>query len=107
MVPQNQLDNVSIPKGLATQLGVYGTAVLAIAALVSAVLNGDHTPETLTALATATIVLATTIYGRMKQAAAVYRDAPSPLQGIQQAAEVINAPLGPGGEEGGTTLHKG
>lgn len=84
----------AVPVGIATKLGVYGTSVLAIVALVTAVLDGDHTPETLTALATATIVLATTIYGRMVQAAALLRDAPSPLQGLQEAANVINAPLG-------------
>lgn len=85
--------NTAIPVGLATKLGVYGTSVLAIVGLVTAVLDGDHTPETLTALATATIVLATTIYGRMKQAAAMLRDAPSPLQGMQDAINVVNAPL--------------
>jgi len=87
--------NFTIPIGFATKLGVYGTSVLAIVALVTAVLNGDHTPETLTALGTATVVLATTIYGRMKQAAAVYRDAPSPLQGAQDAIGVLNTPLDP------------
>lgn len=98
--------NFVIPIGLASKLGVYGTSVLAIVALVTAVLDGDHTPETLTALATATIVLATTIYGRMKQAAAMYRDAPSPLQGIQEGIGVLNAPLDPPPSEGGTTLRR-
>lgn len=87
--------NFAIPVGFASKLGVYGTSILAIVALVTAVLDGDHTPETITALVTATIVLATTVYGRMKQAAAVYRDAPSPLQGISDAVDVINAPLEP------------
>lgn len=86
----------TVPVGLATKLGVYGTSVLAIVALVSAVIDGDHTPETLTALATATIVLATTIYGRMKQAAAVLLHSPSPLQGAQEAVNILNAPLGTG-----------
>lgn len=98
--------NFVIPIGFATKLGVYGTSVLAIVALVTAVLNGDHTPETLTALATATIVLATTIYGRMKQAAAVFRDAPSPLQGAADAVSVINAPLDPPPSDEGTTLRR-
>lgn len=84
---------VAVPVGLSTMLGVFGTSVLSIIALITAVLDGDHTPETLTALATAVIVLATTIYGRMQQAAAIYRDAPSPLQGIQDAIGVVNAPL--------------
>ena len=86
--------SLTVPVGLATKLGVYGTSVLAIVALVTAVLEGDYTPETLTALATASIVLATTIYGRMKQAAAVLQNAPSPLQGAQDAIDVLNAPLG-------------
>lgn len=84
---------MNIPVGLATKLGVYGTSVLAIVALATAVMNGDHTVETLTALSTATIVLCTTIYGRMKQAAALLLNAPSPLQGVQDAASVLNAPL--------------
>jgi hypothetical protein len=84
----------AVPVGLATKMGVYGTSVLAIVALVTAVIDGDHTPETLTALATATIVLATTIYGRMKQAASILQHAPVPLQGAQEAIEVLNAPLG-------------
>jgi hypothetical protein len=97
---------VTVPIGLSTQLGVYGTSVLAIVALVSAVLDGDHTLETLTALATATILLATTIYGRMKQASAVYHNATSPFQGIRDAADVVNAPLPQSGGEGGTTYHR-
>lgn len=93
--------SLAVPVGLATKLGVYGTSVLAIVALVTAVLDGDHTPETLTALGTAAVVLATTVYGRMVQAAALLRDAPSPLQGLQAATNVINAPLDPPPE--GTT----
>src|SRR3954470_21450362 len=96
----------AVPVGIATKLGVYGTSVLAIVALVTAVLDGDHTPETLTALATATIVLATTIYGRMVQAAALLRNAPSPLQGLQSAADVLNAPLGQKPPEEGTTFSR-
>jgi ABC-type transport system involved in cytochrome bd biosynthesis fused ATPase/permease subunit len=101
-----RVPTVTIPSGLATQLGVFGTSAMAIVALVSAVLDGDHTPETLVALATATIILATTIYGRMKQAAAVYHNATSPLQGLQDAVAVVNAPLPTSGEEGGTTFHQ-
>jgi hypothetical protein len=91
------LPKVTIPSGLATQLGVYGTSVMAIVALVTAVLDGDHTPETLIALVTATIILATTIYGRMKQAAAIYESVPSPVQGILEAIDVITAPISPSG----------
>lgn len=105
-VREYSVPKVTIPIGLSTQLGVYGTSVMAIVALVTTVLDGDHTPETLVALATATILLATTIYGRMRQAAAVYRDSPSPLQGIRDAVDVVNAPISPSSGEGGTTFHK-
>ena len=94
-LPPANLPNVTIPVGLSTSLGVLGTMVLGVVGLVTAVLNGDHTSETITALVTATLVLATTIYGRMHQAAAVYRDAPSPMQGIQSALEVVAAPIEP------------
>lgn len=91
--PQRSRTDFAVPIGLATKLGVWGTSVLAIVALATAVIDGDHTPETITALVTATIVLATTIYGRMKQAAAAYRDAPSSLQGVVEALDKLNAPL--------------
>jgi hypothetical protein len=104
-VREYSVPKVTIPSGLSTQLGVYGTSVMAIVALITAVLNGDHTLETLTALVTATILLSTTIYGRMRQAAAVYRDASSPIQGVLEAVDVVSAPLPPN-EEGGTTFHK-
>ena len=83
-----------IPVGLATQLGGLGTLVLAVVALVTAVLNGDHTPETISALAGAVIILATTVIGRMNQAAAVYRANPT-VTGALEAADVVRAPLPP------------
>jgi hypothetical protein len=84
-----------IPLGFASKLGVYSAAVLAIAALVTAVLNGDHSAETLTALAGAVITLATTLAGRFAQAYAIYRDSPS-LGSLVQGVEVMNRPLEPG-----------
>ncbi len=86
-----QQQQITIPVGLATKLGVYGASVTALLAIVSAILNGDHSVETLTAGATAAILLSTTIYGRMKQAAALISAAPT-LQGATDALAVINAP---------------
>lgn len=59
-----------IPVGLSTRLGLIATAVLAVAALVAAVLNGDHTTETITALIGAVITLVTVLQGRYGQAQA-------------------------------------
>jgi hypothetical protein len=63
----------TIPVGLGTKLGALGTLALGVAALVAAVLDGDHSQETLVALAGAVITLCTTIAGRFAQAAAIYR----------------------------------
>lgn len=63
----------TIPVGLGTKLGALGTLALAAVALVAAVLDGDHSQETLVALAGAVIALCTTIAGRYVQAAAIYR----------------------------------
>jgi ABC-type transport system involved in cytochrome bd biosynthesis fused ATPase/permease subunit len=89
MMPDPNRDSFKVPIGPSTKMGVYGTSVLAVVALVTAVLDGDHTPETMTALFTATFLLATTIYGRMKQAAAVYHNAPTPLEGVTSAVGVL------------------
>jgi hypothetical protein len=82
-----------IPVGLATKLGVYSASVLGIVALITAVLNGDYTEETLMALAGAVITLVTTLIGRFAQAYAILRDSPSPLQGAADALDAINAPV--------------
>jgi hypothetical protein len=68
----------AIPVGLGTMLGAFGTTILGVAALVSAVLGGDHTAETVGALASAAIVLVATIAGRFAQAYAIYRNPPTP-----------------------------
>lgn len=51
-----------------------------IATVVTAVLDGDHTTETIGTLASAVIVLITLMGGRYAQAAAKYRDALSPQE---------------------------
>jgi hypothetical protein len=67
----------AISIGLGTKLGALGTTILGVAALVSAVLGGDHTAETIGALASAAIVLVATIAGRFAQAYAIYRNLPA------------------------------
>ena len=84
-----------IPAGLATRLGAIGTLTLGVVALVTAVINGDHTSETVTALAGAVATLVATIYGRMQQAAAIYRSDPTPT-GMLGAYDAMRAPVGPG-----------
>lgn len=61
-----------IPVGLGTQVGLAATAVQWLVALVTALLAGDHSEETITALITGGVTLATVIAGRMIQAAAAY-----------------------------------
>lgn len=67
----------NIPVGLATQLGKLGVAAFGVVALVAAVLHGDHSEETITALIGAIATLLTLMGGRYAQAAAALRDAPS------------------------------
>lgn len=66
-----------IPEGLATKLGKLLIAAFAVTALVTAVLDGDHTPETLMALGGSIATAITLILGRSAQAYAIYRDAPA------------------------------
>jgi hypothetical protein len=87
--------NLNIPIGFASKLGVYSASVLAIAALVTAVLNGDHSEATLTTLAGAVITLVTTLAGRFAQAYAILRSDQS-IQGAVDALDVVNAPLDEG-----------
>lgn len=82
-----------IPVGLGTKLGTLGTALLAVVAAGTAVLNGDHTIETITALAGAVAVLVTTIEGRYRQAAAIYRSG-----GPVAVLDVVDRALGDQGD---------
>lgn len=59
-----------IPVGIATKLGTVAGAAAAVAAIVTAVLEGDHTPETLGALAAAVLAFWKVMDGRYKQATA-------------------------------------
>lgn len=81
-----------ISKGLATKVGLIGTALLAIVAAVQPFLEGDHSndAEFWAALATATAVA--TILGRMLQGAAALRDAPSPMQVYEEPDFIEDVP---------------
>ena len=61
-----------IPKGLATQIGQVVGAGFALVALVTAVLEGDHSQETITALILSAVTFVTLIVSRSAQAAAWY-----------------------------------
>lgn len=60
-------------KGLATKSGYLATALLAVFAVVTAIVNGDHSSETIASLAGAVWTLSVTVGGRMYQAAAMLR----------------------------------
>jgi hypothetical protein len=59
-----------IPIGFGTKLGLATSAIAGIVALVAAVLDGDHSTETLVALVLAVVAAVRTVDGRMNQATA-------------------------------------
>jgi len=65
-----------IPIGLGTKLGLSSAALFSLVALVAAVMNGDHTTETITALIIAGVSVVRTVDGRMAQGAALVTAAP-------------------------------
>jgi hypothetical protein len=74
---------MGITNGIATKLGLAGTAILSLVALIQPLLDltGRQAADGSSHYATlAAIVGAVTIIGRMLQAAAQERDAPSPAQ---------------------------
>jgi hypothetical protein len=69
-----------VPVGLTTKLGVAVTAALGLVAGLTAVLNGDTSTETATALGGAIATLVTVLAGRYAQAAVgVATTAPAPM----------------------------
>lgn len=68
-----------IPVGLATKLGLIGTAVAACGAAVLIVLGGDYSEEAITALVVAGVQLYAVIKGRMDQASAQLTGQPVPV----------------------------
>lgn len=83
--PEFAVPRVNIPKGLATKVGYFlGLAQLIIAALIPIVADIPDNPE-IVGLIAALILSANAVVkgvndGRQRQAAAIYRDVPSPLQ---------------------------
>jgi hypothetical protein len=75
-----------IPEGLATKLGKYGTLALVVLGAFLEISNVSLDKDATLAGAAAVLTLITTIAGRMAQAAAIYRDAPSPFQGVTSVA---------------------
>lgn len=61
-----------VPVGLATKLGTLGAGIAGVIAGVTAVLNGDHTETTITALLISGGLVYSVVAGRMKQAAAIF-----------------------------------
>jgi ABC-type uncharacterized transport system permease subunit len=59
-----------IPIGLGTKAGLLGAAIAALYAGVTAVLHGDHTPETITGVVMAGVQIAIVVKGRTDQASA-------------------------------------
>ena len=76
----NVLKGVNVPSGLATKFGLAGTAILAFVAAFGSVLDGFGAEKSEDFATMATAVGIATILGRMLQAAAAMRDAPSPAQ---------------------------
>lgn len=91
-----------IPEGLATKLGKYGAPLILVLGLLADFADVDLDTETLAAFIGSVVVLVTTIAGRMAQAAAIYRDAPSPLQGVTNVANQVNDWID--GPDGGVTV---
>lgn len=65
-----------IPVGFTTKLGLIVAGVSGVAALVSAIIAGDHTEETIGALVAAVIALYKVLDGRYNQATAAVVTAP-------------------------------
>lgn len=63
-------DLPDIPVGFATKLGVIVSALFGVATIVTAIMNGDHTEETIAALAAAVLTLYKVLDGRYNQATA-------------------------------------
>lgn len=58
----------NIPVGLGTKVGLSASVVQFVGVLVTVLLDGDHSEETISLLVTATVTLVTVLWGRFKQA---------------------------------------
>jgi hypothetical protein len=79
-----------IPNGLATKVGLLATVAATGAAAVAAILDGDHSEETITLLVTAALTAYGLIRGRSEQAAAAYAAAIAP-QVIEAGTDLVDA----------------
>lgn len=77
--PLDPSDPPAIPEGLATKLGKYGALLAAVFAALAAIFDVEVDTETLAGFAGTIVLLVTTMWGRYKQAEAMYRDQPSVL----------------------------
>lgn len=83
-----------IPLGITSQV-LLGTMSLSTAVgVVYGFLNGDHSMETIGAFIVGITTLVTWAAGRFAQATALYRDAPSPLQGATAVLEYATSTVG-------------
>lgn len=83
LTPQTDDDDKGgglIPVGLATQLGAVGSLLLYLAALLVPLLPDTGSDAGKNAAWMGTVLLVVTVAGRMLQAVAKFRDAPSPVQ---------------------------
>jgi hypothetical protein len=89
-------DNPQVPPvGLATKLGLAAAVLLGAAGAVTAFIDGDHTPETITLIATAVASAISVIIGRSNQAAAIYGARAAtrqPLEPAQTETTLANRP---------------
>jgi hypothetical protein len=80
--------------GLGTSVGLTTAAAAFVGGLVAIFSGGAHDTETIVAFGTAVITLVTVLAGRFAQAAAAYRDAPSPKQKAQVTVDELAELLG-------------
>lgn len=89
-MPETPVVLPKIPVGFATKFGVFATVAAAAVAAVTAILNGDHSDETIGALVTAGATAFALIKGRSEQAASAYAAAIAP-QVVEATSGVIAA----------------
>jgi len=77
-----------VPVGLSTKVGLAATAIAGITAGVAAILNGDHTEETIASIITAGIILYGVIRSRGEQAAVLLAKQPPTPTNKEPGADV-------------------
>jgi hypothetical protein len=78
-------DNPQVPPvGLATKVGLAVAVLLGAAGAVTAFIDGDHSPETVTLIAAAVASAISVVVGRSQQAAAIYGARAATRQPLEQ-----------------------